>query len=623
MNVAMTTAILLATLAATGAAAAPAPGDGTAIIAAMTGKAYARAPVGARHDGVTEETEVRVADAFTAGHTLRTDRKGTLCIVLSPGAVLCMEQDTVVHLQELSERPRGLPQREQELIRKIELQVQRGNIRFYGGASSANQHYKISFGGATLHLDGGTFELSGGAEGKWSAGAMLDGFELKGGAAPLAVEQGELAEISSQGGKVRYSARRMTPQEVAGLAGFTLCDEVFTYLDPLVFRVDGVDLNGLADLVGEPAGLTLIGDPNYWEDVSPTAIVRRPTPPGGPAGTGRPLADGRLMGREEIWTWFERVGEIKGVNYLPRNAVNAIEMWNKDSFDGDLIKEELKWARSAGFNMLRVPLSFTAWKEDPKGFLERTDQFLEIAQDQGFRTALVLLDDTNRAGRDPQPGAQPDPVPGVHNSQWVPSVAASLVVDTAAWDDIEAYVKAVVHEYRRDDRVLFWDVYQTPGNAGLWDKSLPLMEAAFKWVREEKPEQPLTAGPWKDFSRPMSVRIMELSDFISLQTFDDPKILTASLHLLGRFKRPIVCTDWLKRQAGNTFENMLPLFRQHRVGWFSRGLVQGRSQLIYPEERKWTKSEEPLWQQDILRPDGTPYRDEEVRLIRSFEYLGK
>ena len=43
--------------------------------------------------------------------------------------------------------------------------------------------------------------------------------------------------------------------------------------------------------------------------------------------------------------------------------------------------------------------------------------FLVVAKNRGFHVILVLFDDCWRG--DWADGPQPDPIPGVHNSQWV------------------------------------------------------------------------------------------------------------------------------------------------------------------------------------------------------------
>ena len=77
--------------------------------------------------------------------------------------------------------------------------------------------------------------------------------------------------------------------------------------------------------------------------------------------------------------WLDKRGWLVGCNFIPSNAVNQLEMWQADSFDPATIDRELGYAESLGFNTVRVFLHDLLWKQDAKGFLDRVDQFLAIA----------------------------------------------------------------------------------------------------------------------------------------------------------------------------------------------------------------------------------------------------
>ena len=81
------------------------------------------------------------------------------------------------------------------------------------------------------------------------------------------------------------------------------------------------------------------------------------------------------------------------------------------------------------------------------------------------------------------------------------------------------------------------------------------------------------------------------------------------------------CTECIARTNGSVFETILPLFAQHKVGWYMWGLVQGRIQTQYSRSSKEGDPLEPeLWFHDLFRPDGTPYKPEEIELIREFTF---
>jgi hypothetical protein len=228
----------------------------------------------------------------------------------------------------------------------------------------------------------------------------------------------------------------------------------------------------------------------------------------------------------------------------------------------------------------------------------------------------ILFDDCNFAGRVAAPGKQPDPVPGVHNSQWVSSPPLAMVTNRAAWPELERYVKDMVGGFGANRRIVVWDLYNEPGASGLGAKSQPLMEVAFAWARALKPVQPLTTGAWEDFSGPFSRRMMGLSDVVSYHGYDSVPGVEAKLKTCAAWGRPVLCTEWLVRRGGNTFETLLPVFRDRKIGCWNWGLVAGRTQTYFPWESPRNAPEPRQWQHDILRRDGTPFSAKEVQFIK-------
>ena len=133
------------------------------------------------------------------------------------------------------------------------------------------------------------------------------------------------------------------------------------------------------------------------------------------------------------------------------------------------------------------------------------------------------------------------------------------------------------------------------------------MEAAFAWARDMKPIQPLTTGAWTDFNSPFSHRMMELSDVVSFHGYDPVPEIEAKLKICAAYGRPVLCTEWLVRRDGNSFERLLPLFRDRKIGCWNWGLVAGRTQTYFPWGSPQGAPEPKQWQHDILRADGAPF----------------
>jgi hypothetical protein len=74
----------------------------------------------------------------------------------------------------------------------------------------------------------------------------------------------------------------------------------------------------------------------------------------------------------------------------------------------------------------------------------------------------------------------------------------------------------------------------------------------------------------------------------------------------------------MARPRNSTFQNILPLAKKYNLAVYNWGFVEGKTQTIYPWD-SWDKAytaEPQVWFHDIFRKDGTPYRQEEVDLIK-------
>ncbi len=327
-----------------------------------------------------------------------------------------------------------------------------------------------------------------------------------------------------------------------------------------------------------------------------------------------------------------------GCNYAPMTASNQLEMWQAETFDLATIDRELAWLAALGMNSLRVFLHDLLWSADPSAFLDRVDRFLEVAHRHGMTTLFVFFDSCWNPCQ--KPGPQPEPRPYVHNSCWVQSPGIAIVSDPAAFALLRPYLTGVIERFRHDPRIEGWDVWNEPDNlnAGKGDYSkndfgdrkgeviLPLITQAFEWVRSARPDQPVTSGIWQgDWSDPEKLTPLHrfqimASDLVSFHCYGSPEEMKERIGQLQQYGRPLLCTEYMSRKTGNTFEAILPLFKEEKIAAYNWGAVSGKTQTIYPWSSWDTPCLEeaaPLWFHDILRHDGTPYDPCEIDTIRS------
>jgi hypothetical protein len=345
-----------------------------------------------------------------------------------------------------------------------------------------------------------------------------------------------------------------------------------------------------------------------------------------------------VVEKREIWTkeqansWYAKQPWLVGSNYNPSTAINQLEMWQEDTFDPKRIDEELGWAEQIGMNTMRVYLHDLLHKEDAEGLYKRMDTFLEIADKHHIKILFVLFDSC----WDPFPesGKQRAPKPHVHNSGWVQSPGQKALQDTTQYPRLEKYVKETVAHFKGDQRILGWDVWNEPDNmtgpsyekieiANKVDLVYNLLGKVFKWARESNPSQPLTSGVWAgDWTeanlKPIFKLQLDQSDVISFHCYDKPKDFLKRINELKRYGKPMLCTEYMARPNGSTFEGFLPIAKENKIAMINWGFVDGKSQTKYSWD-SWTKkydAEPELWFHEVFHTDGTPYKKAETDLIK-------
>lgn len=138
-------------------------------------------------------------------------------------------------------------------------------------------------------------------------------------------------------------------------------------------------------------------------------------------------------------------------------------------------------------------------------------------------------------------------------------------MDRTCWPHIEAYVRDIIRYYRHDSRICVWDLYNDPGNGGIFCSTgefaryddrleiyaLTLLTHLFSWARQESPSQPLTVAArhiddrtacGNAFTHPIDVAALRLSDVISYHAYVDTRANCLFCHsllsLADRFSVP-------------------------------------------------------------------------------------
>ena len=128
----------------------------------------------------------------------------------------------------------------------------------------------------------------------------------------------------------------------------------------------------------------------------------------------------------------------------------------------------------------------------------------------------------------------------------------------------------------------------------------------------------------KDKLKPIHKFQLENSDIITYHSYDPITQHEKRIAPLRLYNRPIVCTEFMARPNGSTFDPVLGWLKKEHIGAYCWGFVAGKTNTIYAWDtwKKPAPSEPKVWFHDIFRPDGTPFDATEVAYIKSVTGAG-
>lgn len=313
---------------------------------------------------------------------------------------------------------------------------------------------------------------------------------------------------------------------------------------------------------------------------------------------------------DEAHAWGQHQKWRAGCNFIPKTAINQLEMWQADTFDAVEIDTEMALMQRTGMSVARIFLHDLAYGADPAGFKTRMKRVLRIAKSHDIKIIFVFFDDCWKP--DPTLGKQPSPIPGVHNSGWVRSPGDNGRTSPEDLARLKFYVQDVVKTFRKDATVWMWDLFNEPGNSGYGETSLPLLRSVFDWAREIRPSQPLTAGSFGGGQGVLDRTCLELSDVVTFHCYDNAAGLKRQIQDYKKVGRPVICTEWMARTNDSRILSHLPIFHEEGISCCQWGFVSGKTNTIFPWGSQAGTTEPKVWFHDLYRPDGAPFDPLEI-----------
>lgn len=132
-----------------------------------------------------------------------------------------------------------------------------------------------------------------------------------------------------------------------------------------------------------------------------------------------------------------------------------------------------------------------------------------------------------------------------------------------------------------------WDVWNEPVNVngGRFHEDErakvvrvdELLPEVFAWARDAHPKQPLTSGVWSgnwsDPAQQSATTKIQLgeSDVVSFHNYGWPEEFEARIKELRSLGRPLICTEYMARGNGSTFDTILPIGKAEHVALINWG----------------------------------------------------
>lgn len=283
---------------------------------------------------------------------------------------------------------------------------------------------------------------------------------------------------------------------------------------------------------------------------------------------------------------------IRGFNYVPSYARTDVEIWGQ--FDSKIVDRELAFAERLKLSTVRIFLQELVYRNDPEGFLDNLESFLALSAKHNIKVMPVLFDSCFGVS------------PSMESEDfWVANPGPDHM-GRDYWPLGEAYVDAILHRFRNDDRILMWDImnepevtwrYRTPmGREAIWQ----FCRHFISFVKERDGKHPVTVGVATYQS---NVNIVDMLDVVSLHNYGPEENLRSDIRnaKLQAGSKPVIISEVGAPGRDQPYEMSVRVCEDTNIGWFIWELMIGRNQFQAV--------------QGVIYPDGTIRKKSEVEAI--------
>ena len=283
---------------------------------------------------------------------------------------------------------------------------------------------------------------------------------------------------------------------------------------------------------------------------------------------------------------------MRGANYVPSYARNDVQIWM--DYDPAVVDRELGYAERMKLNTVRVFLQYAVYEHDPKLFLQRFENFLELCAKHHIRMMPVVFDSCV--------GEFPD-LEKYRDKDWMACPGQNRL-GPEHWPAMENYIRDVVGRHKDDKRIVMWDVMNeptcTPSNKPEDKKLLGTFLGHFlDYVKEQDPNHPRCVG-FMDSSA--NKPFLDKLDVVAIHNYR--RDLREDIRRMKALGKPVIVNEVAGR-PGQPFDYVMPVLREEKSGWCFWELMLGKTQF----------SQGAVPYQGVIYPDGTCFDAGEIALI--------
>ena len=132
-----------------------------------------------------------------------------------------------------------------------------------------------------------------------------------------------------------------------------------------------------------------------------------------------------------------------------------------------------------------------------------------------------------------------------------------------------------------------------------------------------RPSQPLTVGIWYD-NKELNEFQLNNSDIITFHNYSKAEDMEKEIKELLKRNRPLICTEYMARTNGSTFETHLPILKKYNVGGDQLGFCKRQEQYYFSlgSKKKGVRNQKPGFM-IFSEMTGTPFDKNEVAMIKN------